>query len=602
VLGAIEVGASVLAVVGLGAASWLFIQWRASKRAQARALQSAQEQARSYHAAVPGFMVRLTRLGTVLDLKPGEGLCTEGGQGEFTGKHLSEALPPDLAQQVGQAVETALQSGTETPLTGLVAGGRTYEGRITLAGEGEAICTLRDITVQAQREDALRRWEALAAALRRVVPDRVLHVSADGTAKEWPLAGAGDLAPGGETASRPLSELLPVEAAQQLLAAVQSTSPAEDSRVITLSLPDGTRLECRLAPTGRGEALCAMRDVTAEVQKAEAAQSAEALAQALRAAISDMVLRVAPDGTLRDVKPAEGAPLALAAQEVIGRKVHEVLAEEHARQIMTCLARGAQTGTVQVVAYDLPDGSRFRARVVASATGEAVCILSDASQEKRMEETLARQAAHLARAVAAEMEERRLQELRNENAQLRTDLMQIAQVILRTLPAALIGEQPAPPATPPAPQPPAPAPVEPRDANGTASPGAQPSVASPSVQPAPASGAAAPAMASTEAVIELAGDPALLDRIFLVVAPFQNFADVNRFLGSLRKAPGIRDVRVRWFRKGTLSVAVEHDDVELLQEALQNLEGFHCRIAGVENGTVRVTLGLTAPAEKQTSG
>src|SRR5262249_1323434 len=89
-------------------------------------------------------------------------------------------------------------------------------------------------------------------------------------------------------------------------------------------------------------------------------------------------------------------------QTLIGRSVREVLPPEVAEATVRCIARTLETGTMQVLEYDvpLPQGRRsFEARHVPSGPDEVVTISRDITGPKRAE--AARAAAEAAPAPSA---------------------------------------------------------------------------------------------------------------------------------------------------------------------------------------------------------
>lgn len=115
--------------------------------------------------------------------------------------------------------------------------------------------------------------------------------------------------------------------------------------------------------------------------------------RALIAAVPDMILLHARDGTFLDCKAARDFNPLLPPEEFIGKLPADVLPPDVAKMTEEGLDKAFRTGTVAVVEYQLTLGGEtrfFEARIVAADDREALSLIRDVTKRKRAEETLKR--------------------------------------------------------------------------------------------------------------------------------------------------------------------------------------------------------------------
>jgi PAS domain S-box-containing protein len=128
------------------------------------------------------------------------------------------------------------------------------------------------------------------------------------------------------------------------------------------------------------------------------ARLAEQRNRALLDAIPDNILRYARDGTYLDARPDAQTARLLTREEFIGRNVRDMLPDELARTVLACIERALESGTMQVLEYELPiDGvvHRREGRFVP-IEGEVVAITRDFTEQRRTEAEQQRLAAEQA--------------------------------------------------------------------------------------------------------------------------------------------------------------------------------------------------------------
>lgn len=117
------------------------------------------------------------------------------------------------------------------------------------------------------------------------------------------------------------------------------------------------------------------------------AQSA-ARTKALVAIVPDLLVRLRKDGTILELHPGAGNPLGLKVNDLMGRSIKQLLPAPLATQAMQQLGQAIRTREVQTFTcqYLLPNELRdFEARGVSCADDEALVIVRDVTERKRME-------------------------------------------------------------------------------------------------------------------------------------------------------------------------------------------------------------------------
>ncbi len=147
------------------------------KRAEA-ALRRSEVRNQALLNGIPDLILRLSRDGTCLDIKPAKDSGILLPVSQAVGRIEYELLPPDAAQQYRHFAETALQTGEsqifeyQIPVRGTL---RDEEARVMLSGEDEVLIIVRDITERKQVEQDLRESEASIRALYDVTSAQDLN-------------------------------------------------------------------------------------------------------------------------------------------------------------------------------------------------------------------------------------------------------------------------------------------------------------------------------------------------------------------------------------------------------------------------------------------
>ncbi len=288
--------------------------------ALARALQELDEQrsaADSLRRVTGDWLIRITRTGIIQDLQPPAGAEAASYADMFAGKHLQDVFQGDDVAPLVAAAETALASHEMQELSFLRQSGQVLAVRIATYDDESALCLLRDTTelaelaaqlqeseetnqalrahldqLSAEQNAALSQAVTSARVLRDLLPDLVLRVRADGTILECKPAesfGPGD---GESVANARIREVLPVDLASQIMAAIERVQSSEQPQRFVCHPAGGQALAGGVAALVDDQYLCVVRDQT-HLKQLEAAlvQQATELAQEIRAKLEEEFLR-----------------------------------------------------------------------------------------------------------------------------------------------------------------------------------------------------------------------------------------------------------------------------------------------------------------------
>jgi PAS domain S-box-containing protein len=138
----------------------------AERTSAERELRQSEARNRALLHAIPDMILRLTRKGTIVDLKPPANHVLPGLQlEEAVGDEAHEVVPAELADWILGYVRETLDAGTmqsaefqfSTP-----QGVRDYEGRFVVSGDDEVCTIVRDVTDRKQAEQRVIRAEQMA--------------------------------------------------------------------------------------------------------------------------------------------------------------------------------------------------------------------------------------------------------------------------------------------------------------------------------------------------------------------------------------------------------------------------------------------------------
>lgn len=135
-----------------------------------------------------------------------------------------------------------------------------------------------------------------------------------------------------------------------------------------------------------------LRQIYSAHQDADIAlRASQTKTRSLLQAIPDLIILISATGVYLDFIEAKEIDLLVAREDRLGKTVHQVLPPALAEQYMAAIHNALATGQTQVFEYELTiHGKRgyYEARVVACGAQEAVFIVRDVTERKRIEAAL----------------------------------------------------------------------------------------------------------------------------------------------------------------------------------------------------------------------
>jgi len=122
---------------------------------QKEALAKSEARQRAFLNAVPDLIFRMNREGIFLDFTAGEDCLLYVAPANILGAPLSALLPEDVASQIMDAIDKALETSTPQLMEYSLlmdSGKMTYEARIIASGEEEVIAVVHDISEHVRLE------------------------------------------------------------------------------------------------------------------------------------------------------------------------------------------------------------------------------------------------------------------------------------------------------------------------------------------------------------------------------------------------------------------------------------------------------------------
>ena len=111
--------------------------------------------------------------------------------------------------------------------------------------------------------------------------------------------------------------------------------------------------------------------------------------RALLSALPDLVFRINSDGTILDFSAPQGKPLFLPPQDSLGQRIHTILPEHVASQMMASVQMALETKSVQQFEYKLSINQQieyFEVRIVAFQEDDVIVVARNITPSKHAEE------------------------------------------------------------------------------------------------------------------------------------------------------------------------------------------------------------------------
>ena len=288
--------------------------------AHAHTLQELDAQRRaadSLRRVTGDWLIRMTREGTIQDLKPPAATQLAAYEDMFAGTQLEDVFQGDDVAPLVAAAEAALDSGEVQELSFLRQSGQVLAVRVATYAKDTVLCLLRDATelkeamallqeseennqalrthleqLNSEQASALTNAEASVRVLRTLLPDLVLRVRADGTILECKPAESFGPQDAESMVGARAREALSVDLASQMMAAIERVQSDGQPQRFTCHPVGGQVLAGGIAALVDDQFLCVVRDLTQQKQMETAlAQQAAILAQEIQAKLEAESLR-----------------------------------------------------------------------------------------------------------------------------------------------------------------------------------------------------------------------------------------------------------------------------------------------------------------------
>lgn len=387
----------------------LMVRDISDRKAAEQSLQEREAQHRRIITALPDLMFRVNGEGywlgyvhtnAIIDCLPEDY--------DPTGRHITDHMPPGIAQLQLQKIEQAIATGEmqvfEQQLT--IDGRLQHEEvRIVPQGTDEVLFIVRDITDRKTAELALKQSEAENRAILSAIPDLMFRLHRDGTflgyfrnEKTQDLIEKGDAPVGKNILDYATNEVLAEHIHQQLRAMHQVLESGEmlvyEQQVL---LNDKWHHEeVRIVPIGDEEALVIVQNIDDRKRAEIALQQSEAQKRAILTAIPDLMFHMRQDGLILDYMSGTNfADLLGDSASNIGHYLQDFANTEgmaiHIQQKMAAMQQALTTGKMQLYEQETYIGNVLQqeeVRIVPVNAHEVLVMIRDITDRKRIEAEL----------------------------------------------------------------------------------------------------------------------------------------------------------------------------------------------------------------------
>jgi PAS domain S-box-containing protein len=324
---------------------------------------------------------------------------------EAIGRKLEDLIvPPEMRKEVIDAIQNWLINGQPIPPDELSLmrkdGSRVvvYSSHVMLRnteGEQELYCLDIDLSEQKQTEENLRQAVAINQALIDAIPDLILRVSRDGFYLDAIASDEIEFAvPPAQILGKNILDLLDPEFSQQRLYHIEQAFQTGKIQFHEYQISIAGEMhyeEARIVVSGNNEAIVLIRDITDRKKAEEDLRQAVATNQALFDAIPDMIIRTSREGIYLDAISPDNMKFLVSPEKFIGNSIFDFLPTEFAQERMYYIEQAFQTGKLQLYEYQILLNGEIHyqeARIVVSANNEAIVLIRDISDRKKLEQEL----------------------------------------------------------------------------------------------------------------------------------------------------------------------------------------------------------------------
>jgi diguanylate cyclase (GGDEF)-like protein/PAS domain S-box-containing protein len=368
------------------------------------ALDQSEARNLAFLRAIPDLVLRISRTGIYQDVVPAEGF-DDNVDRCLVGKHLSEVLKPDLAEQQLRLIEAAFCTGEIQVFeyTLWVQNALRYqEARIVSCGPDEVLMIVRDVTERRQAED----MNALLAAVVEHAVDAIAITDAE-TRIQYvnpayeKLTGYTRAEVIGRTQSALLSDWPQGQTLYQ-----QIWKTVAQGQIWQGDLPGQRKNQSRYqqeavitpvhSPDGKiTHYISVNRDITERKQAESALKRYQVLSQHAR----DIVLFTQMDGQIVEANDAAVEAYGYSRRELLKMKVHDLHESAADVAIDDQITHASEISLLYEAVHSRKDGGLFAVEVSVqgAVVGDETLLLSiirDITNRKRVEEKLFHNAFH----------------------------------------------------------------------------------------------------------------------------------------------------------------------------------------------------------------
>jgi PAS domain S-box-containing protein len=358
--------------------------------------------------ALPDMMFVISREGEYRDFSVAETSDLAVPPDRIIGTNVrdsgfGEKTTDTILHHVNLALETNKLQQFEYELT-LPQGTRQYEARLVALSEGEALAIVRDITERKQAEEEIKEREEKFRMIFEQSNDAILFAEVPGPGQLGNIIDVNQVAlrklgyAKEELVSGPTARIVSPRLKQELPSVL---SELFASGHITfeneLVRKDGSLIPVEVSAQivtirDRSFIVGIARDITERKRVENALRSSEHRSAKMLEALPDMMFVISSDGRYHDFSVADPSELAIPPDKIIGTNVRDSgFGEDTTETILHHVNLALKTKNLQRFEYELafPGGKReYEARVVALSDDEALGIVRDITDRRRVEEAL----------------------------------------------------------------------------------------------------------------------------------------------------------------------------------------------------------------------
>jgi PAS domain S-box-containing protein len=395
-------------LVGIGITLNLFATTVLERKALVAALKSSEARYREVVESQTEMVCRFLPDTTLTFVNQAYCQMFRRSREELIGRKFLELIPLSAHERVLLQIASLVTNGQsisnehEVLLPDGGVGWQHWTNHVIKDSEGhvrEMQAVGRDISERKAMEIALRDSEERRRAILDAFPDLMFLMSESGVYLDYYANDETQLVvPPQMFLNRNVKDILPPKLAQEIISCLRAVAQTDEMKVLEYELMIGGQLrsyEARLVRCGADKILSLIRDITERKKAQEDLRESEERYREVVESQTDLVLRFLPDGTITFVNRAGCAFYAKKREELIGRKLFELVPSELHAKITSDIAGILQDKQSVICEIPLPRGDgtsgwyHWTKYGIADGEGrvtEIQAIGTDVTDRKRAEE------------------------------------------------------------------------------------------------------------------------------------------------------------------------------------------------------------------------